>query len=55
MNELLNFLIDPLSYPFMIRGLIAVIIVGVVCAIVCCVGWPSLATLSLMRSYPGWQ
>jgi ABC-type Mn2+/Zn2+ transport system permease subunit len=34
MNELLNFLIDPLSYPFMIRGLIAVIIVGVVCAIV---------------------
>jgi ABC-type Mn2+/Zn2+ transport system permease subunit len=34
MNELLNFLIEPLSYPFMIRGLIAVIIVGVVCAIV---------------------
>jgi ABC-type Mn2+/Zn2+ transport system permease subunit len=34
MNELLNFLIDPLSYPFMIRGLIAVIIVGAVCAIV---------------------
>ena len=34
MNELLNFLIDPLSYSFMIRGLIAVIIVGAVCAIV---------------------
>ena len=34
MIELLNFLIDPLSYPFMIRGLIAVIIVGAVCAIV---------------------
>lgn len=34
MNDLLNLLIDPLSYPFMIRGLIAVIIVGVVCAVV---------------------
>ncbi len=34
MNNLLNLLIDPLSYPFMLRGLIAVIIVGAVCAVV---------------------
>ena len=34
MNELLRFLIDPLSYPFMVRGLIAVIVVGAVSAIV---------------------
>lgn len=34
MNDLLNLLIDPLSYPFMLRGLIAVIIVGAVCAVV---------------------
>jgi manganese/iron transport system permease protein len=34
MNDLLSLLIDPLSYSFMIRGLIAVIIVGAVCAVV---------------------
>jgi len=34
MNDLLNLLIAPLSYPFMLRGLIAVIIVGAVCAVV---------------------
>jgi len=34
MFDLLNLLIDPLSYPFMLRGLIAVIIVGAVCAVV---------------------
>lgn len=34
MNDLLNLLINPLSYPFMLRGLVAVIIVGAVCAVV---------------------
>jgi len=34
MNDFLNLLVAPLSYAFMIRALIAVIIVGVVCAIV---------------------
>lgn len=32
MNDLLGFLIDPLSYAFMVRGLIAVITAGIVCA-----------------------
>lgn len=31
---MLNFLIEPLSYPFMVRGLIAAGLVGVVCAVV---------------------
>jgi len=34
MNELLNLVATPLSYSFMVRGLVAAIIVGVVCAIV---------------------
>ncbi len=34
MNDLLDLLVAPLSYAFMIRALIAVIIVGAVCAIV---------------------
>jgi manganese/iron transport system permease protein len=34
MNDLLNLLIEPLNYPFMVRGLIAVTIVGSVCAII---------------------
>jgi manganese/iron transport system permease protein len=34
MNDILSLVIDPLSYAFMIRGLIAVTIVGAVCAIV---------------------
>ena len=34
MNDLLEFLITPLSYPFMVRGLMAGIVVGVVCATV---------------------
>ncbi|GAB4536550.1 MAG: metal ABC transporter permease [Anaerolineae bacterium] len=34
MNDLFNLLVAPLSYPFMLRGLMAAIIVGVVCATV---------------------
>jgi ABC-type Mn2+/Zn2+ transport system permease subunit len=34
MNELLNLVATPLSYSFMVRGLVAAIIVGVVCATV---------------------
>ncbi len=30
----MNFILDPLQYPFMIRGLIAAVMVGVVCAVV---------------------
>src|SRR5512141_3188602 len=34
MNTLTNFLVQPLSYEFMQRGLIAAILVGIVCAVV---------------------
>jgi ABC-type Mn2+/Zn2+ transport system permease subunit len=34
MNELLDLLVTPLSYPFMVRGLMAGIVVGAVCATV---------------------
>jgi ABC-type Mn2+/Zn2+ transport system permease subunit len=34
MDGLLDLLIDPLAYPFMIRGLLAVVMVGIVCAVV---------------------
>lgn len=33
MDRWLGFLIEPLSYPFMVRGLIAAVMVGVVCAV----------------------
>ncbi len=33
MDRWLGFLIEPLSYPFMLRGLIAAVMVGVVCAV----------------------
>ncbi len=34
MSHLLHLLIDPLAYPFMVRGLLAAILVGIVCATV---------------------
>ena len=34
MAEILNVLIEPLSYPFMVRGLLASVMVGTLCAIV---------------------
>ncbi len=34
MDVLLELLIGPLAYPFMIRGLLAVVMVGIVCAVV---------------------
>ncbi|KAF0108260.1 MAG: manganese/iron transport system permease protein [Anaerolineaceae bacterium] len=34
MTTLIDFLVKPLSYPFMQRGLIAAVLVGVVCAVV---------------------
>ena len=34
MPNLLQFLLEPLSYPFMVRGLIAAAMVGIVCALV---------------------
>lgn len=34
MNDLLDLFLGPLSYPFMVRGLLAVVTVGVVCATV---------------------
>ena len=34
MTAMIAWLIEPLSYPFMVRGLVAVVIVGVVCAVV---------------------
>ncbi len=34
MTQLVHLLIDPLAYPFMIRGLLAAILVGIVCATV---------------------
>lgn len=34
MDVLLELLIGPLTYPFMIRGLLAVVMVGIVCAVV---------------------
>jgi manganese/iron transport system permease protein len=34
MNSLLEFVIDPLRFPFMIRGLLAAVMVGSVCAVV---------------------
>ncbi len=34
MPNLLNFLLEPLSYPFMVRGMAAAVIVGIVCALV---------------------
>jgi ABC-type Mn2+/Zn2+ transport system permease subunit len=36
MPDLLNFLVGPLSYAFMVRGLTAALIVGIVCAVVGC-------------------
>ncbi|MCD6519200.1 MAG: metal ABC transporter permease [Anaerolineae bacterium] len=33
MNEFLGLLFAPLSYPFMVRGLVAALIVGIVCAV----------------------
>jgi len=34
MNQLFNLLLEPLSYAFMVRGLIAAVMVGIVCALV---------------------
>jgi manganese/iron transport system permease protein len=34
MATLINFLIEPLQYPFMLRGLAAAVLVGIVCAVV---------------------
>jgi len=34
MTTLINWIIEPLSYPFMQRGLIAAVLVGIVCAVV---------------------
>ena len=34
MSQLVHLLIDPLAYPFMIRGLLAAVLVGIVCATV---------------------
>ena len=34
MPNVLNFLLEPLSYPFMVRGMAAAVIVGIVCALV---------------------
>jgi manganese/iron transport system permease protein len=34
MNGLFDWLLDPLAYPFMVRGLLAAIMVGVVCSLV---------------------
>jgi manganese/iron transport system permease protein len=34
MTTLINWLVEPLTYPFMQRGLLAVIFVGVICAVV---------------------
>ena len=34
MNTLINFLLQPLSYEFMQRGMIAAVLVGIVCAVV---------------------
>jgi ABC-type Mn2+/Zn2+ transport system permease subunit len=34
MNALLDFLGDPLAYPFMVRGMLAAVMVGIVCATV---------------------
>jgi ABC-type Mn2+/Zn2+ transport system permease subunit len=34
MSDVMAILLEPLSYPFMIRGLIAVVMVGAVCAVV---------------------
>ena len=34
MPTVLNFLLEPLSYPFMVRGMAAAVIVGIVCALV---------------------
>jgi manganese/iron transport system permease protein len=36
MSELIDLLREPLSYPFMLRGLTASVIVGVVCAVIGC-------------------
>ncbi|MCB0163304.1 MAG: metal ABC transporter permease, partial [Anaerolineae bacterium] len=33
MTDLLTWLTDPLGYPFMLRGLTAALIVGIVCAV----------------------
>ncbi len=34
MSEIVDFVVVPLSYPFMLRGLVAVVMVGIVCATV---------------------
>lgn len=34
MQQLLNLLLEPLSYPFMVRGLAAAVMVGIVCSLV---------------------
>ena len=34
MSDLLHWLLDPLAYPFMVRGMLAAVIVGIVCATV---------------------
>jgi len=36
MPDPLNFLLGPLSYPFMVRGLTAAVIVGIICAVIGC-------------------
>src|SRR5512136_1897283 len=36
MNSIVDLLVGPLSYPFMVRGLIASLMVGTLCAIVGC-------------------
>jgi len=34
MEGLIDFLLGPMSYPFMVRGLVAVVLVGITCAVV---------------------
>jgi manganese/iron transport system permease protein len=34
MTMFINFLLEPLSYAFMVRGMIAAVLVGVICAVV---------------------
>ena len=36
MPDLLNVVLGPLSYPFMVRGLTAAVLVGIICAVIGC-------------------
>ena len=44
MPALMEFLVAPLRYPFMVRGIVAAVLVGLVCALWvpkwCCAVWP---------------